>query len=280
MAIGGNANASKRKFAVAGAVLLVLAVLVALFAGGTFAKYVTEDDGSDTARVAKWGVVIEGADEEGEEDNGGINDMFDISYTKGDVYAGLTKSVVISGDPDENVLAPGTGKTYEGIKVTGEPEVAVKVGTKAEVDLGNNWVDENNKFYCPLVFTIGSETICGLKYSGGSDRNGGKDGFETAIEDAIEKQAAGGSKISYSNNSNDGFYYVAYEAGTVLDNQGITTAITWDWPFEDSDHENCLSTHESDQCDVDDTYLANWAERNGDEPKITITLTTTVTQIN
>ena len=54
------------------AVLLVGVLLTTSVIGGTFAKYTTSDDATDTARVAKWGVTINlGAKK---------NDMFDIEY--------------------------------------------------------------------------------------------------------------------------------------------------------------------------------------------------------
>lgn len=285
MAIGGNANASKRKFAVAGVVLLVLAVLVALFAGGTFAKYVTEDDGSDTARVAKWGVEIEGG-----------YDVFDASYAKDDPNVSLEKKnedgsaisvdSYYSGSEQDNVLAPGTTKTYEGITVSGTPEVAVKVRTEATVSL-NNWdvQDGDDKyFYCPLIFTIGGKVINGLDYSGvysdsGSiaNSNGGKNGLINKIKEAIEEQAAG-SELQYQQKI-DGKTYGVYDAGTDLGTCGISTGFTWTWPFES---ENLTMNGGMDQDDEFDTLLANVAadyDKNND-PAITIELTTTVEQVN
>lgn len=42
----------------AGGLLVVLTLITSCFVGGTFAKYVTENEGMDTARVAKWGVEV------------------------------------------------------------------------------------------------------------------------------------------------------------------------------------------------------------------------------
>ena len=39
-------------------VLLVLTLITSCFVGGTFAKYVSEGEGTDSARVAKWGVEV------------------------------------------------------------------------------------------------------------------------------------------------------------------------------------------------------------------------------
>ena len=39
-------------------ILLALVLVTSCFVGGTFAKYVTEGTGSDSARVAKFGVTV------------------------------------------------------------------------------------------------------------------------------------------------------------------------------------------------------------------------------
>ncbi len=41
------------------ALLLVLTLATTCFVSGTFAKYVSEGEGKDAARVAKWGVKVE-----------------------------------------------------------------------------------------------------------------------------------------------------------------------------------------------------------------------------
>lgn len=38
--------------------LLALVLVTSCFVGGTFAKYVTSGHGNDSARAAKWGVVV------------------------------------------------------------------------------------------------------------------------------------------------------------------------------------------------------------------------------
>ena len=45
----------KTKFMRAALLLLVLTLITSCFVGGTFAKYTTSANGSDSARVAKWG---------------------------------------------------------------------------------------------------------------------------------------------------------------------------------------------------------------------------------
>ena len=43
----------------ASAFLLVSTMATSCFVGSTFAKYVSENQGEDSARVAKWGVEVE-----------------------------------------------------------------------------------------------------------------------------------------------------------------------------------------------------------------------------
>lgn len=101
--------------------LLVLTLLSTCMISGTFAKYVTSDSASDSARVAKFGVVVTAS-----------GDLFDDEY-KGEADAVTVQTAAkldASYDPNnpDNVVAPGT-KNEEGMTfaVTGKPEVKVKV---------------------------------------------------------------------------------------------------------------------------------------------------------
>lgn len=228
----------------ASGILLVLTLGTSCFVGGTFAKYVTQADATDTARVAKWGVEVEGG-----------NDIFNMTYQKDDVDADMSITNTVTST--ENVVAPGTTKTYDGITVTGVPEVAVKVETVAEVDLGENWTDKNNNYYCPLTFTIGGTAISGLDYEN-------VESFETAIQNAIAESGNG--------DANEG----EYAPGTDLSLQNISTAVTWNWPFEGA------TGTEVNQDNENDTFLGNKAADGdtGNDPKVSITVTTTVTQID
>lgn len=101
-------------------VLLVLCLLTTSVISGTFAKYVTEVEGTDSARVARWGFTGENADI-------AIGDLFKEAYDKNvggyaDVIApGTTNSATIlfeysaTGDgqntPD-SVAAPEVAYTF------------------------------------------------------------------------------------------------------------------------------------------------------------------------
>lgn len=94
--------------------LLVAVMLTTSVISGTFAKYVTSDSATDTARVAKWGVTVT---TEGE-------------TTFADSYDGT----VVTSVTEQNVVAPGT-KNDTGVTftITGKPEVKVKVDIDLKV---------------------------------------------------------------------------------------------------------------------------------------------------
>lgn len=231
----------------ASGILLVLTLGTSCFVGGTFAKYVTENQGDDTARVAKWGVDVEVT-----------GDGFSTTYEKDDVGASATvgTNTVISSNADK-VVAPGTDGTFGGVKITGQPEVAVKVETTATVELSGWNVGEDDEFYCPLKFTIGNETINGLDYS--SDTAGGEASFENAIKKAI--QDATTKELA---------------AGTDLSEVGKDITYSWEWPFENATGSAASQSNELD------TLLGDNAADGDDtnDPTVSITVKTTVTQID
>ena len=100
--------------------LMVAVLLTTSFVSGTYAKYISENRGSDGARVAKWGVKIATK----------TNGLFSHSYVNTSKVNGAAEgssvSVTSSGDSNDYVIAPGTsGNTT--ILLSGSPEVAVDV---------------------------------------------------------------------------------------------------------------------------------------------------------
>lgn len=238
----------------ASGILLVLTLITSCFVGGTFAKYITRADGEDSARVAKWGVEVEVT-----------GDGFKTTYGKDDFNSNVSGNTVISSTEDK-VVAPGTKGTFGGLSIAGKPEVAVKIETTADVQLSGWNIGSEGEFYCPLVFNIGDQVICGLHYS--KNTAGGESSFEDAIKKAIHDATT-----------------AEYAAGTDLRTVGEDITYSWVWPFVDTDHKTCstaTSTHVNNQTDELDTELGNNAADQDDsnDPKVVITVTTTVTQIN
>ena len=181
------------------ALLLVLTLLSTCAISGTFAKYVTSGSGTDSARVAKWGVTVTAN-----------SDAFQATYAKDDSSVtdeGITNTVAAQQD----VVAPGTKGSLAAVSISGTPEVAVKVTYDATVTL-TGWsipAGESTTEYCPIVFKVGNneikmnETITSVS------------ALATAVETAIE---------NYSHN---------YAANTNLSEQTNTApAVSWEWPFE------------------------------------------------
>lgn len=112
--------------------VLVLAVAVSAYSvAGTYAKYTTSETGSDSARVAKWGVGLTNTAE-----------IFASSYTNG------TAIDVKSGD-NAKVVAPGTAGSYT-FELTGTPEVNYTLKVTGSVVFTNDIEDSlkaNLKFY-------------------------------------------------------------------------------------------------------------------------------------
>ena len=107
--------------------LLVATMLTTCAISGTFAKYVTQDNGGDVARVAKWGVVTQVQ-----------GDLYALNYLDGNVNTesnATDHSVSVSsqqGLSADNVVAPGTksdGNVFA-FNLNGTPEVDSKTTIK------------------------------------------------------------------------------------------------------------------------------------------------------
>lgn len=227
--------------------LLILTLLTTCMISGTFAKYTTKAEGSDTARVAKWGVTVTA--------NGST---FATEYNKDDetVSGTIAKSVVAatpaSGAKD-NLVAPGTKGEMTKMTLSGTPEVAVKVSYVGQFDISDNWMVDG-AFYCPLIIKVKANTgtivIKGLTYTMATE-------FEKAVNDAI---------AGYSTN---------YDANTDLSSKsGESLSVEWEWPFETGTDETEKAANNEK-----DTFLGGQAA-SANPATVTLTVTTTVTQID
>ena len=136
----------KNKMMRAASALLVAVLLTTSVISGTFAKYVTTAEASDTARVAKFGVVIQA--------DGGL---FNDTYLKATNTPANTGTMSVQSLPaDEDLVAPGT-KNDDGLKfsITGQPEVATKLDVTIESE---NIYLMNNKYAVPVAAPEVSET--------------------------------------------------------------------------------------------------------------------------
>lgn len=108
----------KNKLMRAATLLLVLTLMTSCFVGSTFAKYTTQVTGEDTARIAKFGVVLT-ADAT----------LFEATYDG-------VSAVSVKADDSKDVIAPGTTDTATIFTIAGEPEVDVDVSITLNKESG------------------------------------------------------------------------------------------------------------------------------------------------
>ena len=193
-------------------VLLICVLLTSSVISGTFAKYVTTASGSDSARVAKWGVSV---DPKG--------NLFLEDYAKTDGTYTVSGNTVESIDTWK-VVAPGTGHGLTEVVLSGAPEVATRITYVADVTL-SGWVVGGVE-YCPIIFTVEGHTY-GMYGTTAEYTFGTIAVLEQAVEEAIAA-----CKADYAPNTN-------------LADAAVTAAfptVSWEWPFYTSDENDVKDT--------------------------------------
>lgn len=235
----------KNKMMRIASVLLVAVLVSACAISGTFAKYVTEGDAIDSARVAKFGVVITGS-----------SSMFDTEYEADD--PSFTESTLsVKSSTSKELVAPGTEGEMASFDLEGTPEVAVRITYAiTDFDLSDDWTivyNYDTYFYCPLEFTIGTTTVYGVDYSSEAD-------LKAAVIAAAIDTTRDCAPLT--------------DLSTIAD----TVNVSWKWNFEASTTHTPLSIEQNDDFD---TQLGNKAAA-GDDDTLTVSITTTctVTQID
>ena len=129
-------------------VLLIAVLMSTCVISGTFAKYTTSETGSDSARVAKWGVTIDVTVD------GAFATEYEATVTKNDESgSAIANTVVNVTDDGKNLVAPGTsGDLLENATISGTPEVAVNVKKVANLTLTGWEID--GAYYCPITITV------------------------------------------------------------------------------------------------------------------------------
>lgn len=145
-------------------ILLMLVLITSCVVSGTFAKYTTSGSSSDSARVAKWGVVVNAT---------GDKVVYDTIPGSGGVD---TEELDIISSSEVKKIAPGTKGTFCTFKLTGAPEVAISIDYEVTVELEGWEVD--GLFYCPLVIKVNGFEVTGYSSA---------DEYESAIIDKIEE---------------------------------------------------------------------------------------------
>ncbi len=217
--------------------LLILVLLTTSVVGGTFAKYVTTAEGTDTARVAKWGVKFEVA-----------TGLFAESY-KNAAVTDNTATVKVD-TTGTNLVAPGT--TGTGFSITNTTTTAPEVSYEVKIKLDKDAAKVPTLKYTPAGGTEATyEPIKFSVYNG-----------TTPIKENISlsdlTSAFDGSKVIYKYDVYNGKYYVDSNLDGTPDTTPADAApnikIKWEWAFETGADENAKALN-----DKLDTVLGNTA---------------------
>ena len=176
--------------------------------------------------------------------NAADNTFFKGEYTTDDTKYSATITNSVDSADGADVIAPGTKGDWVNVSVSGTPEVAVKVEYAADLELEGWILGDHTTFYCPVIIIID-----GVEYSAAGTGCTTADAFEAYIEAKIAAHTE-----SFAPNQN------------LSDASVNTLTISWKWNFESGD-------------DSADTYYGNLAAA-GQAPTISLTVTTTVTQID
>ncbi len=119
--------------------LIALTLITSCFVGGTFAKYISTGEGSDTVKVAKWSIKA-GDTEIATQDGATTTVTFDLFNTIKDTD-GADEDDVVDG-----LIAPGTSGAFD-LGITNASEVTAKYIVEYEI---------TNNAGVPLEFKVGS----------------------------------------------------------------------------------------------------------------------------
>lgn len=195
--------------------LLVLVLLSTCLISGTFAKYVTSDSGTDSARVAKWGVTI----------NVQGSSAFKKEYQKAVSSTSITNSV--ASNTEDKVLAPGTEGTLFTVATSGSPEVALNAKAVFSLTL-TGWEitpsSTGNEVYCPLVFTVTKGSVTKeFKIGSGTEECASIDDLTTKLKACIEEVNGDYAPNANLNTDND-----------------FNMIVKWKWAFEGENDKDTL----------------------------------------
>ena len=138
--------------------LLIATLLSTSAVSGTFAKYVSKGSAGDTARVAKWGVVITGS-----------GNLFSKNYLNGTTNTPTTSTtanaISVESSNTDMLVAPGTKSDTTGLSfgITGKPEVDTRV--KATIEAKDVYLAAGTYAVMKKV-AVNSDTFTGKVTSG------------------------------------------------------------------------------------------------------------------
>ena len=195
-------------------VLLVAVLLSTCVISSTFAKYVTSDEATDSARVAKWGVGITTS-----------GNLFGEQYKDAPIATANDNTITVqvsnyADNTTNNVVAPGTkNETGLTFTLTGTPEVDVLIEIEIEsTDIylpAGTYGTTVTDGYNPVVFTL-------------KNGNGGilAQGTLATIATWLE-----GLTQTYNSNTNLATIGTSTDGNTTTDG---TYVLTWEWDFDNN----------------------------------------------
>ena len=271
-----------------GLLAMVLTLVTMPMVSSTYAKYVTEEAGTATARVAKWGVnmAVNASSIFGDAYSGNPGDVV-VARTTG----GVTVKAAVSA-PQEKVFAPGTKGSFS-FSLTGQPEVAVNLSVASTIALSDDW-KVNGLDYQPIRFTLLADGTTDKYYvlnydhdtNVATDPVTGYYSTDVVYLTAAQLQTAINSLTNTTTAPNTNLTLLSGVAGATG-----TYTVNWEWPFfvdvAPFDGLSDLTSIETTisggyyTYDQADTELGKiFLDPASDDPTLTINLTITATQID
>lgn len=210
-------------------VLLAIDIATICVISGVYGGYVNITKSNKVVNLEKWGVNFQ------TQASTLVN-----SSSQGDSFS-------VKSSDEWKVVAPGSGGILKAPKITGTSEGSGRITTKSTITIKDidRWTitDENNeqKFYCPIVFTIGNNT-----YKIGE----------------IEPTSKEGNDYIYQPNIPD----ITFSKGANISNYKIDD-ISWSWDYENNE--------DIPRYDKYDTALADF-ENSENAPYFKVDITVTV----
>ena len=250
----------KNKMMRAAGVLLIAVLLTTSLISGTFAKYVTTGSATDSARVAKFGVVVT---TEGK--------LFGTQYVGAAEGNTPADDGTLTVKASENVVAPGT-QNDEGLSISaiGTPEVKVRVSASIdatnEVSLAAGTYQDVTGTQADGKFTLGDDY--------------------TPVKWTLKNKAT--SSILVSGTIEEINTYLAanpqdFEAGTNLAESFGGYTLSWKWNYVGDDQADTVLGDLAANGPVPQKYVdGEWAniEASDYSLNVDVTVTVTVTQVD
>ena len=237
-------------------VLCACALITSCFVGGTMAKYTSTASGSDTARAAKWSILVNGKDIATAENQQMDFDLFGTVAGDTGVHNNYIDGELdndadvmdIDANTGDTIIAPGTAGQFN-LEITNMSEVTADITIKlAEQDTGD----------IPILYSFGDE-----------------DSWHTYgdLVDLVDSTYSGdwGSMLAALSDLGD-----MKALDRVQPTETVSIPVYWKWAYET---EYGVEGDDYAQTDDSDTAIGV-AAAAGTPQNVTITATVTATQVD